>query len=773
MQNCPSRPRTEWRRWTSCVIACLLLTFSTLSAAQVRVENYRGRDSLNDAMYPAVPPFYINNDSPSSNNLPNLEAFAVDTANIESTLTETDIDWSNASQRLCNILLNPSSAACQARRQGRVAYALVKFPVAGTYAFDVAHDDEVDVDFSTQFTVNYRNANYNVPVGSVPAFSANENDFQALGSYTATGDNTCFLMRIYWNNRGRTNYLRMRWDPPGQGVANRAIIPASALLDPADPANVSSCANTISDLAIAKTGPATYAANSAIAYTIKVWNRGPAPVTAAVVQDVFPASLSGVTWTCVASGAAVCGSTAVSGNTRTQTTGLLPVNNSATPPTTGDYLTINVTATTNATATSIANTATVSPPPDRADADSTNNSSTTTATRGNAPQLTMLKSHVGDFVVGSNASYQLSVSNGGTAASSGTITVVDTLPAGLGFVSATGSGWTCNAAGQVVTCTTTAVLAIGATSTPITLTVLPAAAAVPSVINSARINGGGDTTCPAPPATAVPRCTATDPTTVRNAPSIGLAKSANGPWVVGQGGALYTLTVSNLTAAGGASTVGTITVVDALPAGITPNWSGALTSNGWSCTFSGQTVTCTSTAALAPGASSAMNLPVNVTATAANPSLNAAAVSGGGDTDPAPTPGPGCTPAEQCAGTSTPINRQADLQITKTNTPAAGPNDQASDTVTSGATTTYDIVVSNVGPSPASNAVLRDPAPTNLGSCTLGVPPCAASGGAVCPSIGAGAGQLSVANLQSAGGVSIPTLPSGGSLTVKLTCTVQ
>ncbi len=105
----------------------------------------------------------------------------------------------------------------------------------------------------------------------------------------------------------------------------------------------------------------------------------------------------------------------------------------------------------------------------------------------------------------------------------------------------------------------------------------------------------------------------------------------------------------------------------------------------------------------------------------------------------------------------------ADLAISKSN---------GATSVVSGSQTTYDLVVSNAGPDAADGAILRDPAPTGLGSCILGAPACAAAGGAVCPATGSGAGQLSVANLQGAG-VVIPTLPNGGSVTVKLTCTVQ
>ncbi len=115
----------------------------------------------------------------------------------------------------------------------------------------------------------------------------------------------------------------------------------------------------------------------------------------------------------------------------------------------------------------------------------------------------------------------------------------------------------------------------------------------------------------------------------------------------------------------------------------------------------------------------------------------------------------------------------AALTITKTNTPLAGPNDQAADTVAPTSTTTYSIVVTNNGIASANGAVIRDPAPVGLTGCTLGTPACAASNGAVCPATGAGAGQLSVANLQSGGGVVIPTLPNTGALTFLVSCTVQ
>lgn len=106
---------------------------------------------------------------------------------------------------------------------------------------------------------------------------------------------------------------------------------------------------------------------------------------------------------------------------------------------------------------------------------------------------------------------------------------------------------------------------------------------------------------------------------------------------------------------------------------------------------------------------------------------------------------------------------QADLRITKTNTPASGPNDLPGDTVAPGSTSVYSIVVTNLGGADANGAVVRDPPPTNL-TCTTAT--CgSATGGAVCPAV-------TVAALQSTAGVTIATLPSGGALTFTLTCNV-
>ncbi|HEX6324330.1 MAG TPA: ice-binding family protein [Vicinamibacterales bacterium] len=103
------------------------------------------------------------------------------------------------------------------------------------------------------------------------------------------------------------------------------------------------------------------------------------------------------------------------------------------------------------------------------------------------------KTHTGNFTVGTNGTYTIAISNIGATASAGAYTVTDTLPTGLTFVSASGTGWACSAAGQVVTCTNSTVIAASGTGPSITLVVLPGDAATPTATNRAVVSGGGDT----------------------------------------------------------------------------------------------------------------------------------------------------------------------------------------------------------------------------------------------------------------------------------------
>ena len=108
------------------------------------------------------------------------------------------------------------------------------------------------------------------------------------------------------------------------------------------------------------------------------------------------------------------------------------------------------------------------------------------------PDLSIAKTHTGNFTAGQQGVYTLQVANApsaGPVQASDPITVTDTLPAELTYVSATGAGWSCSAAGQVVTCLYTGAypVASGATLPPITLTVAAANLGT-TVVNQARVD---------------------------------------------------------------------------------------------------------------------------------------------------------------------------------------------------------------------------------------------------------------------------------------------
>lgn len=111
----------------------------------------------------------------------------------------------------------------------------------------------------------------------------------------------------------------------------------------------------------------------------------------------------------------------------------------------------------------------------------------------------------------------------------------------------------------------------------------------------------------------------------------------------------------------------------------------------------------------------------------------------------------------------------ANLAITKTNTPLAGPNDQAADTVVSGSTTTYSVVVTNTGPNAVAGATVVD-TPTSGLTCPPATPVTCASTAtpSACPG-----GALTVANLTA--GVALGNLPAtagANTVTFTFTCTI-
>ena len=263
------------------------------------------------------------------------------------------------------------------------------------------------------------------------------------------------------------------------GYAASLACTGAADTDPSDglalaSGEIASCTFTNDDLQVAQTvvkngvleqdpdGSGSVTEGDTLRYTVTVTNTGVVPLTNVVVDDPS-----------LTPGTQACASVAVG----------------ATCVLSGTYV---VTAA-DAAASEVVNTASVAsneipgPVP--------SNTVTMPVQAAMPGELAVAKSHSGDFAAGSNASYTLQVSNTGNTAINGTTTLQDTLATGLAFVSATGAGWSCGAAGQLVTCTSTDSVPAYGNMPAITLVVAVAGSIGNSVDNAASVgnssvNGG-------------------------------------------------------------------------------------------------------------------------------------------------------------------------------------------------------------------------------------------------------------------------------------------
>ena len=181
--------------------------------------------------------------------------------------------------------------------------------------------------------------------------------------------------------------------------------------------------------------------------------------------------------------------------------------------------------------------------------------------------LTIDKSHSGTFLARQYNDYRIVVSNLGPSEETNTITVTDTLPAGLTFVSGTGPGWACAAAGQTVTCTNATAVPSGQDFPDLILTVFVDLAAVPGVTNTVSVssptfdnqpgnNGDAD-------ATAI---VDEDPSLVVLKSVQAIADPVNGtsdPIAIPGADMRYRVTVSNTGL--GPVDIGSLVITDALP----------------------------------------------------------------------------------------------------------------------------------------------------------------------------------------------------------------
>ena len=308
------------------------------------------------------------------------------------------------------------------------------------------------------------------------------------------------------------------------------------------PASASVVVPAIPDLQLTKTHPAAFSQGGTGSYILTARNTGNTPTTDLVtVTDTLPAgfeptSASGTGWTCNVEGQDV---------TCTRSDALAAG---------ASYPAITIGVAISITAVTATNTATVA---GGGESDTTNNSASDPTPVTGVPNLVIVKSHTDTFTRGSTATYNLLASNTSSTASSGLVTVTDTLPAGLVPVSAVGAGWACTVTAPTVSCTRSDALPASSSYPAITLTVSVDQTAAASLINTVTISGGSQT--------YTADDTSSDTTAIVSSADLSVTKTVDaGSPTVGQT-VVFTVTITN---AGPSDATG-IQLTDQLPAALT------------------------------------------------------------------------------------------------------------------------------------------------------------------------------------------------------------
>jgi uncharacterized repeat protein (TIGR01451 family)/fimbrial isopeptide formation D2 family protein len=474
------------------------------------------------------------------------------------------------------------------------------------------------------------------------------------------------------------------------------VTPTDGDPDPNPDNNTSTGTSTaapVADLQIVKTdSSATYTPGLPVTYTITVTNAGPSFVRGATVADAFPATITAAAWSAVYSGTGSVGNAAGTGSI-----------NEVIDLAVGGTAVYTVIAETSPTATtSLVNTATVAPPVGTTDPIPANNTSTDTDTVLLAAKLDLTKTVVdvnGGFVQdGDTLRYTIVVTNnsGATLPVEAVANVFfnDQIPANTtyaGNLSSSQGSLTGSQGGGVTGSLGTIA---GGQSATVSFDVTVNADVPDSTVitNSASVTGTGATT-------RLP-LSAADSAGVVTPPGADLTIVKTGPATFTPGGSLtYTLVVTNL----GPSNVPTATVADTLPAGLSgATWTVSY-AGGAAGPASGSGDINTTLTSLPVGGTATFTVTANVAADALSPLANTATVTAPvGFPDPNPDDNTSTT-------TSTPLPVTA-MSITKTD---------GTTTYKPGDPVTYTIVVTNAGPTFASQATVVDVLdPAVIGSAT-------------------------------------------------------
>ena len=227
-----------------------------------------------------------------------------------------------------------------------------------------------------------------------------------------------------------------------------------------------------------------------------------------------------------------------------------------------------------------------------------------------AADLAITSTHTGNFHAGDTGdTYTLTVSNTGTAATSGTVTLVDTLPSGFTATAMSGTGWTCTVSS--LTCTRSDALAASSGYPAVTLTVSIASSAVGTYTNVATVSGGNEL--------ATGNDTASDTTLVIAPPTISQAFS---PTTIAPGGTSQ-ITFTLGSSASNPATLTGVAFTDTLPSGLivsSPNGLSTTCTSGTAAAVAGGSSVSLSGASIAAGTTCTVKM--NVTSSAAGAYTN-------------------------------------------------------------------------------------------------------------------------------------------------------
>ncbi len=217
------------------------------------------------------------------------------------------------------------------------------------------------------------------------------------------------------------------------------------------------------------------------------------------------------------------------------------------------------------------------------------------------PDLSIVKSHTGMFNLGNNGgSFNISVSNVGSASITGTTTVSDSLPTGMTlFATPTGTGWTCsgNAGASSFSCTRSDALASGASFPAISVSANVTIAAAPSTTNIASVANVND---------AYPSNNQSSDLVLIAAPDLTIAKTHDPSGDATPGFAFsWELTVTNNGTGDAAFASGQTILTDQLPANATyilpAPYIGSFVNithpNNINCSINARLLTCTANGA--------------------------------------------------------------------------------------------------------------------------------------------------------------------------------